>query len=101
MDKFKVSEEPHHIGDGIQKLYRFPNGYGASVVRFMVIYSDGTKHSGSYGSEDGLWELAVIKWDGEEFDLVYDTTVTDDVIGGLNDEGVLAVLKEIMELPND
>lgn len=98
MDEFKVSEGPHHFGEGTQRLYRFPNGYGASVVRFMITMHDGTKHSGSYGSEDGLWELAIIKWDGEEFDLVYSTSVADDVIGYLTDDEVLAVLKEIMEL---
>ena len=36
---------------GIQKIYRFKNNFGASVV----------KHPYSYGGEKDLWELAVIE----------------------------------------
>ena len=68
-------------GDGIQKIYSFPNGYGASVV----------KHKGSYGFNDNKWELAVLK-DGE---LCYSTDITSDVIGHLNDPQVDAILKQI------
>jgi hypothetical protein len=41
------------LNGGVQKEYRFDNGYGASVIQ----------HNYSYGNEQGLWELAVIKWD--------------------------------------
>ena len=74
---------------GAQKLYRFANGYGASVVR----------NEFSYGGWDGKWELAVIKWVGEDFDLVYDTPVTDDVIGRCDDDDIAALLDEIERLP--
>ena len=76
---------------GVQKLYRFENGYGASVI----------KHMGSYGHEDGLWELAVIKWkEGtDEFALCYDTTITSDVVGYLTDDGVEKILLEIEFYP--
>ena len=33
-----------------QKIYKFPNGYGASVIKGPY----------SYGGPDGLWELAVL-----------------------------------------
>ena len=70
--------------DGIQKLYKFPNGYGASVIR----------HKGSYGYSKGLWELAVLFED----ELCYDTPITDDVLGYLRWEDVENYLKEIKEL---
>jgi hypothetical protein len=68
-------------GNGVQKVYKFPNGYGASVV----------KHEGSYGGKSGLWELAVLKDD----EICYTTNITSDVMGHLNDPQVDAVLKQI------
>ena len=71
--KIPTIERPHPAGmGGTQKLYRFPNGYGASVVQFP--------HSYGYGS--GRWELAVLKITGEgedEFKLTYETDITDEV----------------------
>jgi hypothetical protein len=75
--------------DGVQRLYRFPNNYGASIV----------SHSYSLGGSSGLWELAVIKWKNDDFVLVYDTSITDSVIGYLNDESVQKRLKAISSLP--
>ncbi len=45
--------------DGAQYIFRFPNNYGASVV----------KHLGSYGSSEDLWELAVLRFEGDKWDL--------------------------------
>ncbi|SVD70364.1 uncharacterized protein METZ01_LOCUS423218 [marine metagenome] len=74
---------------GTQKLYSFPNGYGASVV----------KHEYSYGGDRGLWELAVINNISEDgFDICYDTPITDDVIGFLNDPEVDRLLYLIPDL---
>lgn len=50
-DAYKENEHP--LFNGKQILYRFPNGFGASVVR----------HFGSYGGNHGLWEMATVKWD--------------------------------------
>lgn len=72
------------LWDGIQRIYEFDNGYGASVVR----------RSMSYGGSDGLWELAV-KWNGS---LCYDTPITDDVLGYLNEEMVNYYLEKIEQL---
>ena len=78
------------ILDGVQYLFRFENNYGASVV----------KHCASYGNEEDLWELAVIKFIDESdcYALTYETPVTDDVVGYLNDKGVNILLKQIKEL---
>ena len=85
-----VKHEDIDLSDGYkkggrQKLYHFKNGYGASVV----------KHEGSYGGKSGLWELAVLDAEGS---LCYDTEITDDVIGHLNDPQVDALLNQIANL---
>lgn len=91
--KIPTIERPHPAGvGGTQKLYRFPNGYGASVVQFP--------HSYGYGS--GRWELAVLKLTGEDVDdfkLTYDTDITDDVIGYLTEDEVDALLDQVEALP--
>jgi len=70
---------------GDQYKFRFHNGYGASIVR----------HSFSYGHESGLWELAVLGADGH---LTYDTSVSDDVVGWLDEQGVADYLSRIEAL---
>lgn len=67
-----------------QYIITFENDYGASIV--MGPYT--------YGGKDGLWELSVLK-DGC---INYDTPITDDVLGYLNEEEVLDTLKCISEL---
>lgn len=74
--------------DGVQYLFRFPNDYGASII----------KHFGSYGSSEDLWELAVIYFEGEEWGLTYDTEITGDVVGNLTDQDVLELLRRIQAL---
>lgn len=85
-----IHDRAHPSGmGGTQRVYRFPNGYGASVVQFR----------GSYGFEQGLYELGVIKFEGDDWCLTYDTPITDDVIGHLSPEEVEATLDQIAELP--
>jgi hypothetical protein len=86
---------PHPAGSGEQRLYRFDNGFGASVVRFMT-----GGMAGSYGAEAGLWELAVLKFEtaADNFELTYDTDITDDVIGRLSAAEVDALLVRIRDL---
>ena len=74
---------------GVQNVYRFDNGYGASVIRS---YS-------TYGAESGLWELAVIEFTGDNWELTYGTPVADDVIGWLSDDAVQEKLRQIRDLP--
>jgi len=76
--------------NGIQKLYKFSNGYGASVVC----------HDGSYGGpyrkdKENLWEIAVLDSDNS---ITYHTPITQDVVGHCDDEKVEEILKEISEL---
>lgn len=81
--------EKSELFGGIHYVFKFENHFGASVV----------KHDGSYGHEEDLWEIAVIRFYREDkWDLTYDTDITDDVIGWLNDEEVIERLKRISEL---
>ena len=73
------------LNGGVQVKYKFPNGYGASVVR----------HSFSYGNEDGLFELGILDPDDH---LCYSTPITDDVIGYLTPIDVDKLLIRIKNL---
>ena len=72
-----------------QAVTTFANGYGASVIQGRT----------TYGGPEGLYELAVIRWTEDGFDLVYDTPITNDVKGHLSEEDVTRLLGEIAELP--
>ena len=75
----------HPVGDGVQAIVKFSNGYGASVVR----------GSHTYGSNRGLYELAVFGLDGH---ISYDTPITDDVLGYLTESDVSKTLEKISKL---
>lgn len=89
-------EKTHPIGSGTQKIYRFDNGLGAFVVQFTI-----APGVGSYGAEDGRWELAVLRFtgDGDDYELTYDTPITDDVLGRLDEDEVQETLARIRDLP--
>jgi hypothetical protein len=76
------------VNGGTQQVFRFENGLGASVVQ----------HSFSYGGKDGKWELAVVKIDGDDWDITYDTDITSDVIGHLEWIEVEGLLDRIAAL---
>lgn len=77
------------IEDGVQYIFKFPNGYGASVVKGPY----------TYGWRDDLWELAVTYFkECGDYNLVYDSGITDDVAGYLTDEEVREHLQKIKEL---
>jgi len=78
LDSF-ITEKNSYYGKN-QTKYSFPNGYGASVI-----------------SGDGIrqFEVAVLEADGS---LCYDTQITDDVIAGLDVEGVYKILDKISHL---
>lgn len=54
------------------------------------------KHTYSYGQAADLWELAVRDNHGE---LRYDTPITDDVIGWLSEEEIVAIAQQVAALP--
>lgn len=84
---------PHPtVTGGMQARFRFANGYGASVICTPF----------SRGGPEGLLELAVLRFSGEqddEWEVVYDTPLTDDVLGYLTPADVKALLQQTSELP--
>mgnify|MGYP001456780392 CR=1 FL=1 len=87
MAQFKELE-PLPLNGGVQYLAKFENGYGASIVQ----------HNFSFENEKGLWELAVIFFDGDDFEISYNTPITDDVLGWLTEEQVDETLEKIKNL---
>jgi hypothetical protein len=74
---------------GVQAMAFFNNGYGASVI----------KGYGSYGVNDALYELAVIKTtEDDNWDLCYDSGITEDVEGHLTEDEVTSFLQRIEAL---
>lgn len=71
--------------NGFQYLKFFDNGYGVSII----------KNDMSYGHELGLWELAVIKGNMEDYDICYDTPITDNTIGFLNEQEVNDLVDQV------
>ena len=71
---------------GFQLIFKFPNGYGASIIN----------HIGSYGTE-----LAVIVWEDDKYFITYDTPITDDIIGYIESkEELIDLLNAIKNLPH-
>lgn len=78
-----------NLNGGSQEVYRFPNGYGASLIRGGAF---------AYGGR----ELAVVRYVGEgalDYELTYDTPITDDVLGYLSEDEVPEILDRIAALP--
>ena len=73
---------------GVQAKHFFDNGYGVSVVSFP----------GSYGFRDGLYESAVLKGTEEDWELCYNSVITDDVLGYQSEEEVEDLLRQIKNL---
>lgn len=71
--------------DGIQARHDFPNGYGVSVVRGF----------GTYGSDQGLYELAVM-YKGS---ICYNSPITEDVVGWLTLEQAQELADQVAALP--
>lgn len=81
---------------GVHYIFRFPNGYGASVV----------KAYGSVGYFDDMWELAVILYEEEnkkapdEYVIVYPYPIVkhECILGPLDDVEVREILQKIKNL---
>ena len=84
-EKFKeYIEFSRYIGH-MQTVYKFPNGYGASVIKFNYSYF-GIEIAVLRFNENGNWHID------------YSKPITNDVIGGLDEETRDNVLQQIFDL---
>jgi hypothetical protein len=83
--KERITARYNRDGERYQVKYRFPNGYGASVVRGKY----------TYGGDEGFYKLAVLD---EGDDIAYDTPITSDVLGWLDEAAVDDALAQIAAL---
>lgn len=67
-----------------QKKEFYPNGYGISIIPDL--------------DNSELFEISVLKGNEDNYDLCYDTHITDDVIRGLTADEVEMIKIEIKEL---
>lgn len=92
-EEFMIDGEPNERLGGAHYIFKFPNGYGASVI----------KHIGSYGFRQDLWELAAIKFygltermhDPDGWHLWYIEKLDLCIEGYLTDERVRKLLGDI------
>ena len=70
--------------DGTHAKHTFPNGYGVSVIT----------GSDAYTSTKKPYEVAIL----HHGKITYDTHITDDVLGYLDDEAVNLVLCKVESL---
>ena len=88
IEEFKqyLVDEDHDLGH--QYIFRFPNNYGASVI----------KNVGSYGNAQDLWEMALIFFDEDgDWHLTYERDFYDDVKGYLTDDNIIELLEKIKQ----
>ena len=79
-------DEDHNWGH--HYIFRFPNNYGASVVKGL----------GTYGHAQDLWEMALIFFDEDgNWVLTYERDFDDDVKGYLTDDNVIELLEKIKQ----
>lgn len=92
-------EDSYDGQNGAHYLFRFDNGYGASVIKTFY----------SCGYYDDLWELAVIKFTDNmkkgslgpgDYEIIYDNSIMDGrcVMGWLTDEEVRYILHKIKSI---
>lgn len=68
IQQYVTETRPHPFLEGEQVIYRFPNGYGASVIPV------GDYQSGD--TDPDAVEVAVL----DEGGITYETVITDDVV---------------------
>jgi hypothetical protein len=104
--QFEMGAHPAFPESGKQLLIRFENNYGISVIQFACPPLIPGQLFGSYGVNNGLYELAVTRYKPEEkdifnFELCYSTPITNDVLGYLTEQDVMVTAAQVAALPEE
>jgi hypothetical protein len=89
-----IEFKTHASGDGVHGLIFFPGGYGLSVVRYRNPFGGGSYTSNSV--ED--YEVAIIKGRKGNWEICYDTKITNDVLGFQTKEDINNIIKHVIRL---
>lgn len=84
----KFNLHPNRPAFDTQAIMFFDNGYGISVITGKNAYSD----------NENPYECAVITGNKISWCMVYDTSITNDVIGFCDKTKVTEIMKQIQEL---
>lgn len=86
---FEAKSGRYIDSEELQYIFKFENGYGASIIKNIM----------SYGHAQDLFELAVIEFIDEfTWKICCSTDITDDVLGYLENDDVLDLLERIKNL---
>jgi len=73
----------------MDQKYLYSNGYGISII----------SNEFSYGGLNGLYEIAILIGEEEDYEICYETPITNDVMGYLNPEQVIQTIEDVKKLP--
>ena len=92
MDQYLIYSGPHKLFGGKSLIFRFPNDWGASIVR----------HQASKGGKEGFWEVGLISFpykDGNNFYIRLDTDLMSETQGYQFIDEAVNWLGRIKDLP--
>ena len=82
-------EHPAGFGGTQAKIF-YLNGYGVSIVLDSMFYSNGID----------TYEVAILEGTEDDWEITYNTPITDDVLGHLSEIDVMHILKRVKVLPD-
>lgn len=92
---------------GDQRIYRFPNGFGASLVQICRVSTDkdeGIPYTGVHPiTDEFLWEVGIVQFnsaDDLDFTLTSETPIASEVIRYVTDSRAESILQKIKDLPS-
>lgn len=80
--------ESGELNGGVYMRVFFASGFGVSVIQSPL----------SYGGSCDKYELAVIEGNPVNWHITYDTHITNDVLGWLDEDQVIGYMRQVSKL---